>query len=62
MSASNQWVRARRFCRGLFFLGQWLHRNDVAAFPQIDKAEVFRHHVNAITVSHGARIENEVVQ
>ncbi len=22
MSASNQWVRARRFCRGLLFLGE----------------------------------------
>ncbi len=48
MSASNQWVHARRFCRGLFLLGKWLHRNDAAAVPRIDKAEVFRHHVNAI--------------
>ncbi len=47
MSASNQWVRARRFCRGLFFFGKWLHEN--AAFPQIDKAEVFPHHVDATT-------------
>ncbi len=28
-------------------MGEWLHRIDAAAFPQIDKAEVFPHHVPA---------------
>ena len=41
-----KWYWRFIFMGGLLFVGGWLNRIDAAAFPQIDKAEVFRHHAN----------------